>query len=148
MRKTLPTIGAFGYLVLFTDETLRGATPSPTWESEGLLSGDFALMPEGDADWIDRVEFELHFVDFIVFDWLTTPTESMHKEFEIAEKLLPPDRLIWITLEREATNVRQLVEKQLGTTPQILIFDGSRFKLGWGLMRVIAASKSRIRWRR
>ena len=135
----LPIIGAYGYTVLFSDETLEKADAGPLWETQDLLGGVFYHMPHGEPDWEKRVLLELGRADFAVFDWEAKPTSAMKSELVLAARALPADRLMWILPDSQRDGILPIVRAGIEDSkkePHFLSRDVSY----WSLARAVRQS--------
>jgi hypothetical protein len=143
----LPVLGAYGYLLLYADETLSSTPQGPLWETQDLLAGRFYHMKTGDLNWRGQVEYELTRADFAVFDWECSPTESMELELQLSLQRLPEDRLLWIVPDAKVDAIEAIVRKYIPAHKEHLPFirrDSNYWSFAKTVRRVIAMSRRNV----
>ena len=91
----MPACGAYGQVLLLTDETLQ-----EIWEGGGARMSQWVLaevyypVEASGANWRQVVHTELLYADFVLFDWSFEITENMSWEFKSAISLIPSSRMM------------------------------------------------------
>ena len=141
--KTLPVIGAFGYLILYSDRYLFGTQQTRQWETEDLVGGWFFHMKEGNPKWDKEIQLELRKADFVVFDWVCMPTAAMDMECGWAVEMFASQRLLWLVPASNIVPVTEyLKEKARSDEPFVVISrDDKYWSLAKSVRRAIAQNE-------
>jgi len=142
----LPTVGAYGYLVLYSDQNLVSSPAGQFWETQDLLGGVDCHMPaEFDPAWERRIEAELARVDYVVFDWVTTPSASMALELHLARAQIPADRLIWSVPDGAREQITRWIRSVTGdelSSPRFVSRDATGYRFAQQFGEVMKATRT------
>ena len=90
----MPACGAYGQILLLTDETLEEVWEGRMRISQWALAEVYYPVVATGSTWKQVVHLELLYADFVLFDWSGNITANMIWELESAISLIPSARMM------------------------------------------------------